>query len=181
MGPVDSEFVGGSACLALGNEPVNPPGPCCPQSGEVLIAADCGLLGVRGSVRLSLPSGALAQVSSQWPAHTAQSVPRTHPGTRTCRKDSNSDCLPHITCLPHHRVPWPFLSPPHSPALALGSLSSLFSPTLLCHTAPSGIGDASPKRAYFTREVGALPAFTGGIPWRTKPGPVRQTANTGNI
>lgn len=171
--------MGGSACLALGNEPVNPPGPCCPQSGEVLIAADCGLLGVRDSVRLSLPLGALAQVSSQWPAHTAQSVPRTHPGTRTCRKDSNSDCLPHITCLPHHRVPWPFLSPPHCLGLRVTEQSVLPYPAL--HTAPSGIGDTSPKRAYFTRQVGALPAFTGGIPWRTKPGPVRQTANTGNI
>lgn len=99
---------------------VDPSVPCCPRSGGVLTAADCGLLGVRDSVRLPLPPRALAQVLSQWPAHRAQSVPRTYPGTRTHRKDSNSDCLPHITCLPHHRVPWPFVSPPHSPASSSG-------------------------------------------------------------
>lgn len=120
--------MGGPVCLALGSEPVSPSVPCGTRSGEVLTAADCGLLGVRDSVRLSLPLGALAQVSSQWPAHKAQLVPRTYPGTRTCRKDSNSDCLPHMTCLPHHRVPWPFVSPPHSLALSSGVTQQSFLP-----------------------------------------------------
>lgn len=129
--------------------------PCFPRSGGVLTAADCGLLGVRDSVRLplpprALPPRALAQVLSQWPAHTAQSVPRTCPGTRTHRKDSNSDCLPHITGC-HGLLSLLLIHLPCS----LGSLSSLFSPTLLCPTAPSGIGDTSSKQAYFTREVGA--------------------------